>query len=548
MSISPDGSQLVYVANEQLYLRNLDQMESRPIQGTEGGPRNPFFSPDGRWVAFQSSVDQQLKKIAISGGVPVTLCDATWLFGASWGEGDTIVFGQLEGIKRVSGNGASCELLIATEPGELVHGPEILPDGKSILFTLASGTGSDRWDEAQIVVQSLESESEERTVVVEGGSDARYVPTGHLVYVLEDVLFAVPFDLTTLEVSGEAVSVVQGTARTPAPGFRSGTEHFSFSADSGDLAYIPAAGVAAARLLQKLFWFDTDGKAVPALEAERESYLWAEVSPDGDRVVAATTETGAINIWIYDLATGTPTQLTDDDQFKSNPIWTPDGERVTFRRGSNIYSQLVDGSAPADLLWESDQPAVPIEWSPDGQFLAFNRSDPETLSDIWIYSVQDATAEPFLDTALREIGGRFSPDGEWISYTRFEGDELQVLVAPFPGPGLARQAHTSSSRFGGGWNKWSPDGKQLYIRGAGPDGVTMMAVQVETEPDFRRVETRSLFSVHGGLFVVSDIHPDGDRLLIATSEAIASGQGLVSQQINVVLNFFEELKERVPVP
>ena len=211
------------------------------------------------------------------------------------------MFGQLEGIKRVSGNGASCELLIATEPGELVHGPEILPDGKSILFTLASGTGSDRWDEAQIVVQSLESESEERTVVVEGGSDARYVPTGHLVYVLEDVLFAVPFDLTTLEVSGEAVSVVQGTARTPAPGFRSGTGHFSFSADSGDLAYIPAAGVAAARLLQKLFWFDTDGKAVPALEAERESYLWAEVSPDGDRVVAATTETGAINIWIYDL-------------------------------------------------------------------------------------------------------------------------------------------------------------------------------------------------------------------------------------------------------
>ncbi len=285
------------------------------------------------------------------------------------------MFGQLEGIKRVSGNGASCELLIATEPGETGPWSRNSPRRKIDPVYACERDGSDRWDEAQIVVQSLESESEERTVVVEEGRTHRYVPTGHLVYVLEDVLFAVPFDLTTLEVSGEAVSVVQGTARTPAPGFRSGTGHFSFSANSGDLAYIPAAGVAAARLLQKLFWFDTDGKAVPALEAERESYLWAEVSPDGDRVVAATTETGAINIWIYDLATGTPTQLTDDDQFKSNPIWTPDGERVTFRRGSNIYSQLVDGSAPADLLWESDQPAVPIEWSPDGQFLAFNRSE-----------------------------------------------------------------------------------------------------------------------------------------------------------------------------
>ena len=193
VAVSRDGSQFVYLANEQLYLRSMDEIEARPIQGTtEGLVASPFFSPGGQWVAYWSRRDRQLKKIATSGGAPMTLCDATSPFGASWGADDTILFGQREGIMRVSANGGNPELLVATEEGEQVHGPQMLPDGESLLFTITitNVAGQTRWDEAQIVAESLESG--ERKVLWTGGSDARYVQTGHLVYALEDVLFAIP--------------------------------------------------------------------------------------------------------------------------------------------------------------------------------------------------------------------------------------------------------------------------------------------------------------------------------------------------------------------
>ena len=215
VAVSPDASQIVYGANEQLYLRNLDEMEARPIQGTDENPFNPFFSPDGEWVGYISDTDGHplLKKIAPSGGAAVTLGDAARPFGASWGSDDTILYGQPEGIMRVSANGGAPELVIPTEASEQVHGPQMLPGGEWVLFTLTSASGPTRWDEAQIVVQSLDSG--ERKILWEGGSDARYVPTGHLVYALEDVLFALPFDLASLEVSGGPVPLVEECAGLP---------------------------------------------------------------------------------------------------------------------------------------------------------------------------------------------------------------------------------------------------------------------------------------------------------------------------------------------
>ena len=176
---------------------------------------------------FFSYTDYQLKKIAVSGGVAVTLCDARNPFGAAWEEDGMIVFGQPEGIMRVSANGGTPVLLIGTEPGEQVHGPQTMPDGQSVLFTLTSGSSSGRWDQAQIVVQSLESD--DRKVLLSGGSDARYVPTGHIIYALEDVLFAVPFDLTSLEVTGSTIPLVQGIRRAYAPGTNTASANYGFS-------------------------------------------------------------------------------------------------------------------------------------------------------------------------------------------------------------------------------------------------------------------------------------------------------------------------------
>ena len=211
VAVSPNGSQIVYVANLQLYLRNLGQIAARPIQGTDENPTTPFFSADGEWIGYYSDSDDQLKKIATIGGASVTLCDARNPFGASWGSDGTILYGQREGIMRVSANGGTPELIIPTETSETVHGPQMLPGGEWVLFTLTRTTGPTRWDEAQIVVQSLESG--ERKVLWEKGSDARYVPTGHLLYALEDVLFALPFDVDNLEASGGSVPVIEGVRR-----------------------------------------------------------------------------------------------------------------------------------------------------------------------------------------------------------------------------------------------------------------------------------------------------------------------------------------------
>ncbi len=207
VAVSPNGSNIVYVANAQLYLRSMDELEAHPIPGTDEIPTNPFFSPDGQSVGYWSQTDEQLKRIAISGGAPLKICDVEVNpYGVSWGEDGMIVWGEPGGVMRVSGNGGTAEVLVLNEEGE-IHGPQVLLDGKSVLFTrttLTGGAARSRWDEAQIVVHSLDTG--EQKELLAGGSDARYVPTGHLVYALEDGLFAVPVDLASLEVTGGQVS------------------------------------------------------------------------------------------------------------------------------------------------------------------------------------------------------------------------------------------------------------------------------------------------------------------------------------------------------
>jgi serine/threonine-protein kinase len=206
VALSPDGTHLVYSANNQLYLRAMDQMEATPMSGTEGGA-NPFFSPDGQWVGFWA--DGQLRKVSVSGGAPVTLCEAASPSGASWGADDMIVFGGPgKGVHQVSSDGGTPEVLVPISAGEgYAHGPQVLPDGKSLLFTIADGFN---WDNAQIAVQSLTTG--ERRVLIEVGRDARYTSTGHLVYALREALLAVPFDTARLEVTGGPVSLIEGVA------------------------------------------------------------------------------------------------------------------------------------------------------------------------------------------------------------------------------------------------------------------------------------------------------------------------------------------------
>ena len=449
MAFSPDGKHLVYVANSQLYLRAIDQLEATPIRGTaEGRGRSPFFSPDGEWVGFY--VTGALKKVAITGGAPVTLCGAGSIYGASWGADDRIVFGQAsQGIFQVSANGGNKELLISVDSknNESAHGPQILPGGEAVLFTLAQGRA---WDDAQIVVQNLETG--ERKVLINGGRDVRYAPTGHLVYVQEGTLLAVPFDVTRLEVTGGRVPFVEGIA----PGTVSGAAQFAFS-DLGSLAYI-LGGEGGNRTL---VWVDREGKEEP-LAAEPRRYTWPRISPDGARLAFISRDFEGAHVWTIDLRRNTPAQITFEstDGF---PLWTPDGQRIVFtslREGGGLFWKAADGTGRVERFADGTTGQQAQSFSPDGKKLVFVERSLETSNDLYLLSVEDERAsKPLLHESFSENYASISPDGRWMTYSSNESGDNQVYVRPFPNVDDGRWV-VSSGR--GSRPVWGPQRQELF--------------------------------------------------------------------------------------
>ena len=358
VALSPDGTRLVYQANQQLYLRQMDQLQATAIPGTrDGDGRSPFISPDGEWIGFFAG--GQLKKVAMSGGAPVSLCDVTNPFGVSWGTDDVILYGQgADGIWQVPGTGGTPVQVIAVEEDESAHGPQMLPGGEWVLFTFRSGTTS--WDEAQIVVQSLVND--ERVVLIEGGQDARYLPTGHLVYALSGVLLAVPFDLAGRRVTGGPVPlVVQNVGYTTGA---TGAAHFSV-ADNGSLAYVPGGLGTETRTL---VWVDRQGREEPVAAPPRD-YVQPRISPDGTRVVLDVRDQED-DLWIWDLVRETPTRFTFDPGQDWYPVWTPDSQRIVFgssRAGDrNLFWKAADGSGTVEQLTEgpNSSQCLLTRWDP----------------------------------------------------------------------------------------------------------------------------------------------------------------------------------------
>jgi len=545
VSISPDGTQMVYVASQRLYRRSMSELEARPIQGTEipQGVLNPVFSPDGRSIAFWSFADQTIKKIAVSGGAAVTICPADPPFGMSWGT-DGILFGQgSKGIMRVSANGGKPALLVSVKGGELAYGPQILPGGQTVLFTLAKGTG-DSWDKAHIVVQTLRSG--ERKILLEGGSDARYLPTGHIVYALGGVLFAVPFDLKRLEVTGGPVPIVEGIRRSTGGG--TGIAHFSFS-DTGSLIYIP--GPASTTGTQAdLALIDRKG-AVEPLKLPLGAYQFPRTSPNGKLIAFATDDGKEAIVWIYDLSgTSSMRRLTFGGKNRF-PIWSADGQRVAFqsdREGDlGIFWRRADGTGTAERLTKPDQGTshVPESWSPKGERFLFGVTKGSNVS-LWTFSLQDKKVTPFggVQSSIPSDAG-FSPDGRWVAYGSNETGGPEIYVQPFPSTGAKYQV----SKNGGSFHPlWSPDGKELfYVPAPGQFGV----VSVTTQPSItfgNIVPIPRPFIVLGPAFAREhDITPDGKRFVGVVASGQTQAGAPATPQIQVVLNWFEELKQRVPV-
>ena len=551
VAISPDGNNIVYVANNQLYLRPMAEMESRPIQGTSLDVSTPVFSPDGQWIAFWTAAEGgKFKKVAITGGASVTICDSALPWGASWGPDDQILIGAgPAGIQRVSANGGKPETIVAVKAGEEAQGPQLLPGGDAVLFTLATGTAADRWDKAQILVHSLKSG--ERTVLIEGGSDARYLSTGHIVYALGTTLLAAPFDVKDLQVMGGPVPVIEGVLRF---GLGIGAANVSFS-DGGSMVYIPGNAGTFGTDKRLLALADRMGARKP-LPLPPALYFHPRFSPDGKQLVVSTDDGKDVVVWVYDLADATaPRRLTFGGANRF-PIWSRDGQRVIFQSDrdgdSGLFWQRADGSGTAERLTKAEEKTFHVanSWSPDGKTLTFSvvGSDP----GIWSIAMEpDAKAKVLIDApSSDQRDSSVSPDGRWITYHSTESGRTEIYVEPFPPTGAKYQITTTLGYL----PVWSSDGKQIvYVQNTAGIG-DIMSVDVQTQPSFVfgkpvPLPIKGIIQNGGqGNPRGYDISPDGKQFVVMLSASDAESGARQTQQIYAVLNWFEDLKRRVPVP
>jgi serine/threonine-protein kinase len=532
LAVSPQGTLVAYVVvtggREQLYVRAIDGVEAKALTGTEQAS-TPFFSPDGEWIGFFAQ--GKLKKISLAAGTIQTLCDAPNSRGGSWA-GDSIYFAATNngGISKVSADGGTPTEVTTLDrgKGEISHRwPQVLPGNQALLFDAWTGPGA---DEKQIDLQRLDTGT--RTVVVQAGASGRYVASGHVIYARNDDLFAVPFDVDGLRVSGRAIRL-SDTARRGSEG-----NQYAVS-DNG--VFVSVAG-SANRYERRLVMVGRDGRVEPLPAPPREYYGNAVISPDGRRA-AVDMEGGTVGVWLYDFVRATLTPLTTGKGSSQAPRWTADGTHIVYRATRsgtrNLWWKAVDDASGEERLATGDGVQTPGSWSSDGQWLAYYYTDPVTGFDIWaLPSGGDRKPRAVVKTPSSEAAPRLSPDGRWLAYTSDESGRSEVLVQSFPVPGGRTQISTS----GGTEPVWSRDGREMFYL----NGDAMMAVEIRTSPTFTVGTPRMLFE---GRFVRSpnsvasyDVSADGQRFL----RVQPMHPDPPSDQIQVTLNWFEELKQLVP--
>jgi eukaryotic-like serine/threonine-protein kinase len=550
VAISPDGQRIVYVANKRLFLRSLSESVARQIPGTETQTDlgYPVFSPDGESVVYWTrtgprslSASGVLKRIATAGGAAVTVGQIDLPLGLRW-DGDSLLFGTINnGVMRISATGGNAESLVGVKKGEVTQGPQVLPGG-AVLFAITTpsqigttGVAVD-WDRAQIVAQTRTGE---RKLLVLGGSDARYLPTGHLVYAAGGQMLAAPFDPIRLEITGQKVPMLEGVLRTRAGRFSQGSTHFSVSA-SGSAVFIP--GSATDRL--QLVLVDRTGSR-QTLSLPADAYENPRVSRDGKQVAFDTDDGQDAVVWIYDLSGANARRRLTEEGKNRYPVWSNDGQRVAFQSDREgdlaIFSQHADGTTRAERLTRPEGGAahVPMSWSPDGEHLLFTVLK-DSMSALRVLSLDDKKTVPFdAVTSLKSIGAAFSPDGRWVAYTASQsGRPLStVFVQPFPPTG---EKHLINQ--GGGMPHWSADGKELLFLSIRPNAVAITLRPTVAVGTVRELPVDVAFN--GATSDAFDVMPDGKRFVAV----VAAGQNPSEPsalQVNVVVNWLEELKQRV---
>ena len=499
VAVSPDGTKLVYSiesgVSSELRLRALDSGTSTPIPGTEGAT-NPFFSPDGRWIAFVAN--SQLKKVALAGGMPIALADAPFFRGGVWGDDGSIYFvpNLYVPIARVPAGGGPVEPVtrIRSEDGELQHRwPDLVATESVLLY--AVGLGGD-WDQAAIVAERLGTE--ERRVVVQGGTNPRFVAPGALVYARAGGLYAVAFDPRTLSVAGSPVEVAGNVALD-----QLGSAEMDV-ARSGLLATVPADSVANVTAVS---WVDREGEGRP-LPLPPANYVYVRISPTGDRAAVSVGN----GLAILDLGRLALTRLTLAKRAEA-PVWANDGRRLYFGyeegKSYQIFAKAADDSGAPELVIPSDLQQDPYDISRDGSSLLVQRLADGGLNELAVVDLREPKREArvlFGSLHLADSSAAFSPDDRWVVYSSEESGRSEIYVRPASGEERKWQVSVD----GGTFPVWSPSGDEIFfLRGA-----RMMAAPVAERGDQIVIgEPRVQFENHR--IRAFDVSRDGRRFLVA---------------------------------
>ncbi len=568
LALSPDGMRLAVTFREadgkaRLGTRSLQQSQITPLSGTDDAV-TPFFSPDSQWIGFFA--DGKLKKIAVEGGAAVTLCDAATVRGASWGDDGNIVFasGRSAGLMRVSSDGGTPSPLTKLKEGERTHRwPQVLPGSQAVLFTSAGDIAAyAAYDDATIEV--LVFKTGERKVLRRGGFSPRYLPTsgsapsgsgaltsstltsnnGHLVYLHQNTLFAVPMDLKSLTLTGAPVPILEGASSTITAG-----GDFDFS-QTGLFVYLVGSASRTGWLMQGL---DTSGKR-QVLQANAAFYFNPRFSPDGKRLAYGLGSSGGIDLWVKDLERDTPSRLSFLTGQNSYPVWTPDGRALVFRSTDankpGMYWMRSDGSGEALRLTDGKFADYPTSISPDGKRLAFLRLASNGTPDILTAPIEGDAAHPrlgqpqvFLGTQFAEVDAAFSPDGRWLAYASNESGTRETYVRPFPGPGGRWQISTGGGRY----PRWSRNGRELLFEKLDYSAIMEASYTAKGDTFTSGVPRVWLAArlLDRDITPNYDLAPDGKRIV-----ALLAGEEREAQKplthLTFLLNFFDELRRKAP--
>ena len=551
LTLSPDGRTLVYSAtgdgDRQLFRRPIDRFEATLIPGTAGA-MSPVLSPDGQWVAFGNGPEGTLAKVPVAGGVVQPLAQLPALLqGVDWGDDGLLVYGLFNpgsSLMQIPAAGGEPTPLFTPDDDRQSWFPQVLTRHDTVLFTLAEVTPTSRTGELYLVDRA----TGEHRLVLSDAVGGRVLDTGHLVFTRAGDLWVAPFDIDRLDVVGVPVPVVEGIRGMD----------YALS-DDGSLAYVSAGALGQ----RTLVWVSPDGRAEP-LATPENSYVGPSLSPDGTQAaVGLADDLGNVDIWVSDLARGTLTRLTTDEGRDYSPLWTPDGRRVVFastREGQPaIFWKAADGTGLAERLLTIDEAddLVPFDWSSDGGTLVFTAVFPETGGDIGVTPLDDpANWQPLLQTGADERAPAVSPDGHWLAYMSDETGRSQVYVRRFPGMSDRQQVSGGNRAI---YPDWSDDGRELFYLSS-PLGPPMTVERVPVDlgpgdpPSLSIGRPERLFDFWGAGYSSPraspsrryDVSPDGRILTVRLQGSAGADQQRA--QINVVLNWSQELLDRVPVP